>query len=123
MTRFRWLVGLLSVLVIATIGLNLLTEHRNAAIGADHPADLLKRIETLEARVTTLESQLLQGARGDPPLPNMPKHWHKREFNGAPVCIIPLHAEEVAENDEAQAGRSNIELDGNRGRREQHGAQ
>ena len=120
MTRLRWLVGLLGVLVIATICFTLLTEHRNAAAAADHPADLLKRIETLEARVTLLESQLFAHASLPltiAPAPNVPQHWGKREFNGAPVYIVPLRAEDVAENDEIQAGRSIIEPDGNRGRR------
>ena len=94
MSRLRWLVGLVGVLVLATLYRNILTEQRNAAVAADDPADLLKRIETLEARVTLLESQLLQGARGLPqtavPAPNVPKHWSKREFNGSPVYIIPL---------------------------------
>ena len=89
MTQLRWLVGVLVILALVTIGLNHLAEQRNAALASDPPADLLKRIETLEARVGLLEVQLSHTRHSYLP-PTVPKHWSQREFNGAPVYIVPL---------------------------------
>ena len=63
MIRLRWLVGLLGIVALTTICANILDGHRNAALAADAPADLLKRIETLEARVAMLEAQLARSPR------------------------------------------------------------
>lgn len=89
MTRLRWLVGLLGILALATICTDHLTEPRNTAFASDAPADLLKRIETLEARVVLLEARLSQTPRTYLP-PSVPKHWGQREFNGSPIYIVPL---------------------------------
>jgi hypothetical protein len=89
MSRLRWFVGLLGILALTTICLNHLTEQRNAAFASDAPADLLKRIETLEARVVLLEARLSQTPRPYLP-PSVPKRWSQREFNGSPVYIVPL---------------------------------
>jgi hypothetical protein len=99
MSRLRWLVGLLGVVVLATICLNMIAEQRTAALAADVPADLLKRIETLEARVAMLEGQLARVPRVIPlrtvQSRDEPKYWSKREFNGAPVYIVPLGGAEA----------------------------
>ncbi|MBC8353915.1 MAG: hypothetical protein H8E66_18115 [Planctomycetes bacterium] len=94
MTKLRWFVGLLGVVAVVTICVNLVTEQRNSAFAAEEPADLLARIETLEARVAMLEGQLTRTTRALPrptsPSPTEPKYWSKGEFNGAPVYIVPL---------------------------------
>ena len=89
MTRLRWLVGLLCILALTTICINHLADQRNTAFASDAPVDLLKRIETLEARVVLLETHLSQTPRAYLP-PSVPKHWSQREFNGSPVYIVPL---------------------------------
>lgn len=98
MTRLRWLMCLLGILVLAAIYLNAPTEQHGAARAAAAPADWQQRIETLELRVAALESQLSRAARVLPPTPSqsssVPRHWQKREFNGQPVYIIPLSAAE-----------------------------
>lgn len=93
MSRLRCFVGLIGILAIATICLNLLTEQRNAAFAADDSADLLKRLEVLEARVASLELQRLPPTHATRvPSTTTPKNWSQREFNGSPVYIIPLAA-------------------------------
>ena len=89
MSQIRWFVGLLGILALTTICLNHFTAQHNVAFATDAPADLLKRIETLEARVASLEAQLLRIPRVLP-VPSVPNHWSKREFNGSPVYIVPL---------------------------------
>lgn len=90
MPRLRWLVGLFGVVVITTIGLNKITDQRNAAFAADESSDLLKRVEVLEARVAMLEGRLVRPTQPAIPSPSEPRYWNKREFNGAPVYIVPL---------------------------------
>ena len=94
MIRLRWLVGVFGIVAISTICLNIFSGQRSAALAADAPSDLLKRIETLEARVAMLEGQLAGMPRSVPlpglPTPGEPRYWSKREFNGAPIYIIPL---------------------------------
>ena len=94
MCRLRWLVGLLGIVVLATICWSVTADQSTSALAADAPADLLKRIETLEARVAMLEAQLARSPRVIPlraeQSPGEPRYWSKREFNGAPVYIVPL---------------------------------
>ncbi|MCA9118644.1 MAG: hypothetical protein H6822_04180 [Planctomycetaceae bacterium] len=93
MSRIRCLVGVLGVLTLGTICLNRFADQRNAALAAHDPLDLLKRIEVLEARVASLEMRPLPRTYAEPSsTPVVPKHWSEREFNGSPVYIIPLGA-------------------------------
>jgi hypothetical protein len=52
------------------------------------PAELLQRINALEARVATLEGRaFLPHAVA----PQVPKDWGVKEFNGGYYYIVPLH--------------------------------
>ena len=92
MFRLSQLLGLL--IVLTAICWNIFTGQHHAAVADDHPADRVKRIESLEARVAKLEGTLAGLSRTSlfptPPFPGEPRYWSKRQFNGGPVYIVPL---------------------------------
>jgi Tfp pilus assembly protein PilO len=58
---------------------------------------LKSQVASLEKRIKTLETQLLADRAlkelqpAIPQTPQVPKGWRKRQFNGIPYYVIPLH--------------------------------
>jgi hypothetical protein len=95
MKRFLLLISLVILIPLTVLALGATTESSD---GVEAELNLLKsQVKALEKRVATLETKLLaERAPKDLPLviphqmPQTPKGWLKREFNGIPYYAIPL---------------------------------
>ncbi len=94
----RFAVGILFGMAVIAICINWNGSTHGRLNAAESNADLKQQVEKLEARVAALEAALASSVlRNVVPqpysnrvLPNEPKHWSKREFNGQPFYIVPL---------------------------------
>jgi hypothetical protein len=95
MRRFLLLIVLAIIIPLTVLALGATTESRN---NVETELKLLKsQVRALEKRVATLETKLLaERTPKELPLiiprqiPQTPKGWRKREFNGIPHYAIPL---------------------------------
>jgi len=95
MRRFLLLIGLVILIPLTVLALGATTESSD---GVEAELRALKlQVKSLEKRVKTLETKLLaERAPKELPLiiprqiPQTPKGWKKREFNGIPYYVIPL---------------------------------
>jgi len=93
MRRFLLLIVLTILIPLTLLAFGAKTDS-NKSIEAELKS-LRSQVESLEKRVITLETQLADRALKDIPLirpqmPQVPKKWRKREFNGIPYYVIPL---------------------------------
>jgi len=96
MRRFLLLIGLVILIPLTLLASGAKTESCEN-IQAELKS-LRSQVESLEKRVTTLETQIADRAFKDLPLimprtpqmPQVPKGWRKRQFNGIPYYVIPL---------------------------------
>lgn len=93
MRRFLLLIGLTFLMPLTLLALGASTES-SESVEAELKS-LKSQVESLEKRVITLETQMadrplkyLQPAI--PQMPQAPKGWRKRQFNGIPYYVIPL---------------------------------
>lgn len=97
MRRFLLLIGLVILMPLTLLALGAKTDS-NDNVKAELKS-LKSQVESLEKRVKTLETQLkADKAIKDfplimpqtPQMPQVPKGWRKRQFNGIPYYVIPL---------------------------------
>ncbi len=93
MRRFLLIIGLTILMPLTLLALGA-TKDSNDNVKAELKS-LKSQVASLEKRVKTLEIQLADRALKDIPLimpqrPQVPKGWHKRQFNGIPYYVIPL---------------------------------
>ena len=95
MRRFLLLISLVIIIPLTALALGATTES-NEDIEAELKS-LKSQVKSLENRVKIMEVQLLaERAPKDLPLtiprqiPQTPKGWQKREFNGIPYFVMPL---------------------------------
>jgi hypothetical protein len=93
MRRFLLLVGLAILMPLTLLASGAKTES-SESMQAELKS-LRSQVESLEKRVITLETQMadrtLKYLRPTiPQMPQTPKGWRKRQFNGIPYYVIPL---------------------------------
>ncbi len=93
MRRFLLLIALAIFMPLTLLALGAKTES-SESIEAELKT-LKSQVASLEKRIKTLEIQLADRAIKDVPLiipqmPQAPKGWLKRQFNGIPYYVIPL---------------------------------
>ncbi len=93
MRRFLLLIGLAILMPLTLLALGAKTESSESV--ESELKSLKSHVESLEKRVKTLETQLADRTLKDlrltiPRMPQAPKGWRKRQFNGIPYYVIPL---------------------------------
>ena len=93
MKRFLLLIGLVILMSLTLLALGAKTES-NENVEAELKSlrsqvkSLEKRVQMLEAHMADRTPKYLQPAI--PQMPQVPKGWRKRQFNGIPYYVIPL---------------------------------
>lgn len=94
MRRFLLLIGLVILMPLTLLALGAKTES-SESIQAELKS-LRSQVESLEKRIAQLEIQSLKDKVTKdypgiiPQMPQAPKGWRKRQFNGIPYYAIPL---------------------------------
>ncbi|MBW7991382.1 MAG: hypothetical protein FVQ84_15410 [Planctomycetes bacterium] len=94
MRRFLLLTGLAILMPLTLLALGAKTES-SKNVEAELKS-LKSQVASLEKRIKTLEAQLLADRTIKdlpliiPQMPQVPKGWRKRQFNGIPYYVIPL---------------------------------
>ncbi len=90
MKRFLLLIGLTIVMPLTLLALGA-TNESSESMQAELKS-LKSQVESLEKRVISLETQMADRTLKyfQPTIPQMPKEWRKRQFNGIPYHVIPL---------------------------------
>ena len=94
MKRFLLLTALAILMPLTLLALIAKTES-NENVEAELKS-LKSQVASLEKRITTLETQMLADRTLKylqptiPQMPQTPKEWQKRQFNGIPYYVIPL---------------------------------
>jgi hypothetical protein len=95
MRRSLLLIGLFILIPLTVLALGATTDSSN---GVEAELKVLRlQVKSLEKRVKTLETKLLAERTPEElpsviprQMPQTPKGWLKREFNGIPYYVIPL---------------------------------
>ncbi len=94
MKRFLLLTTLVIIMPLSLLALGATTES-SESMQAELKS-LRSQVESLEKRIKTLKTQLLKDKVTKdypgtiPQMPQAPKKWRKRQFNGIPYYVIPL---------------------------------
>ena len=93
MRRFLLLIGLTILMPLTLLALGAKTDS-NDNVKAELKS-LKSQVASLEKRVITLETQLADRTLNYlqptiPQMPQAPKEWRKKQFNGIPYYVIPL---------------------------------
>ena len=93
MRRFLLLIGLVILMPLTLLALGAKTES-SESMQAELKS-LKSQVASLEKRVKSLETQLADRTLKYlqptiPQMPQTPKKWRKRQFNGIPYYVIPL---------------------------------
>lgn len=93
MKRFLLLIGLAILMPLTLLTFGAKTES-SESVEAELKS-LKSQVESLEKRVITLEAQMADRTLKYlqptiPQMPQVPKEWRKRQFNGIPYYVIPL---------------------------------